>query len=138
MLGVTDFFDVIDGSLMTYDGYTNFIYCNCWDNFTDQELESIKNLIKSQEAQEDNRFSRYIKAYEDTFGTMAKIPTETTNCWCLMDKDNELLHKQFVANITGSVAMDISSHAFVDHNMQHGTMFFGSLFSIALHVPICY
>ncbi len=45
---VREFFDVIDGSLITYGGYTNFIHCDQKDNYTTQESQGIKDLNKSQ------------------------------------------------------------------------------------------
>jgi len=131
--GVSDSFDVIDGSLFTYGGYTNFIHRDTRDHYSKEESKSIKNLIKSQP---DNRFSRYVEQFEDTFGEDARVPSETTCCWCLMDQTNDYIHRQFFINITASIVMDISSHVFSDKVPQVGTTFFGSLFEHCSSRPL--
>ncbi len=75
--GITEFFNVIDGYLMTYGGYTNVIHHNQQDRYTAQEFESIKNLTNLQKY---HHFGRYAKSYKNTFGENADLPTEAT--WC--------------------------------------------------------
>lgn len=113
--------------------YINLIHCDTRDHYSKEESTSIKELIKTQP---DLHFSRYIHRFQDTFGEDAYVPAETTCCWCLMDDEEEYIHHQFLINITASIAMDISLHAFLENVTQVGSTFFGLLFKHCSSCPL--
>ncbi len=53
--GESNFFNIIDGSLFTYGGYTNFIHCDTRDHYSTSESKSIKYFVQSQP---DERFAK--------------------------------------------------------------------------------
>ncbi len=131
--GVTEFFDVIGGSLITYGGYTNLIHQDRRDHYLSIESKNIKSLIREQK---DSRYPRYVDNFEKVFGEAENVPTETTCCWCLLNSDYEYIHQQFFVNVTASIAMNLSSNAFSDTINQFGSTFFGSLFEHCSSRPL--
>lgn len=82
----TNFFDIMDGSLVTFGGYANNIHIDRSDHFPSEESKKIKHLIKSQV---DTRFGSYVDVFEKLFGEETNVPIETTCCWCLMESCDE-------------------------------------------------
>lgn len=60
---VTEFFDVFNGSLITYGGYMNLIHHDRRDQYPSSESKRIKSLVSSQP---DTCYDNYIKQYEKT------------------------------------------------------------------------
>ncbi len=129
----TEFFDVINGSLITYGGYTNLIHQDRRDHYSSTESNQIKSLIREQT---DDRYPRYINNFENVFGENENVPTETTCCWCLLDKVDDYIHRQFFVNITAAIAMNLCSDSFSQGIDQFGTTFFGSLFEHCSSRPL--
>jgi hypothetical protein len=65
-----------------------------------------------------------------------EVPVESTCAWTLVKKDNEIyLYRQFFANLTCGVALDISSTGFENAD-QVGSTFMGAFFEHCTTRPI--
>ena len=101
------------------------------DRFTVQESESILSHLASVPSEKTLRFIDQAKSH----AVKDRLPQETTCAWTLGGRDSAYDMRQFFANITAGVALDISSIAF-DLADQIGSTFLGACFEHCSTRPI--
>ena len=122
--------EIYEQCLFTFKNYCNTRHSDP-DRFSIAESKEVITFLKQNKSE---RCSRFIAELQNHL-VKGRLPQETTCAWTLVEKSETHNLRQFFANFTAGVALDLSSSAF-GISEQLGSTFLGATFEHCSTRPI--